>query len=50
MGVSQVVLAGRLGVHEMTVSRWERGTVSVPEPVALLIVRLSKEAKSKGKR
>ena len=35
--LTQAQLAAKLGVHEMTVSRWERGTGQVPAPVARLI-------------
>jgi DNA-binding transcriptional regulator YiaG len=35
--LTQTDLAKRLGVHPMTVSRWERGTVSIPEPVSHLL-------------
>jgi len=35
--LTQAQLAAKLGVHEMTVSRWERGTGQVPVPVARLI-------------
>ncbi len=37
LGLAQTQLAERLGVHWMTVSRWERGTVPIPEPVAQLV-------------
>ena len=35
--LTQAQLAAKLGVHEMTVSRWERGTGQGPAPVARLI-------------
>lgn len=30
LGLKQIELAARLGVHEITVSRWERGQVPIP--------------------
>jgi DNA-binding transcriptional regulator YiaG len=36
-GWTQVQLATHLGVDPNTVARWERGIVSVPEPVARLM-------------
>ena len=50
IGLSQVALAAQLGVHEMTVSRWERGTVPIPEPVAQLMTRLATEKKPKKRK
>ena len=50
MGLSQTALAEQLGVHMMTVSKWERGVVGIPEPVARLLTRLAAEAKPKRKR
>ena len=50
LGLSQAELAAQLGVHPMTVSRWERGMVQVPEPaarlLALLVSMKSKRRKS----
>jgi DNA-binding transcriptional regulator YiaG len=37
LGLTQVTLAARLGVHPLTVSRWERGQVRVTEPMARLL-------------
>ena len=37
LGLSQTALAKRLGVHTMTVSRWERAFVAIPNPVEKLI-------------
>jgi DNA-binding transcriptional regulator YiaG len=49
LGVTQVELAARLGVHPLTVSRWERGQVRVTEPMARLLKLLAAlPAKSKG--
>ena len=47
LGVTQVELAKRLGVAGNTVARWERGVVSIPEPVAKL-VRLIAPARTGG--
>jgi transcriptional regulator with XRE-family HTH domain len=48
LGLTQEGLAKELGVHPMTVSRWERGTVNIPEPTARLLRILA--ASKKGKR
>lgn len=45
LGLKQTELAERLGVHPMTVSRWERGAISIPRPVAQLIVMLVSSSK-----
>jgi DNA-binding transcriptional regulator YiaG len=37
LGLRQKDLAERLGVHPMTVSRWERDFVSIPGPAAKLL-------------
>jgi transcriptional regulator with XRE-family HTH domain len=36
--LTQRALAGRLGVTENTVARWERGEMRITEPMARLIV------------
>jgi len=51
LGLTQLALAERIGVHPFTVSRWERGVVNVPEPTAQLLRLLAKARKpKKGKR
>ena len=37
---SQADLASKLGVHITTVSRWERGTRRIPEPIARFVLLL----------
>jgi DNA-binding transcriptional regulator YiaG len=46
LALKQTELAERLGVHPMTVSRWERGAISIPKPVAQLMVMLVSSSKS----
>jgi DNA-binding transcriptional regulator YiaG len=46
--LTQRGLANALGIHPMTVSRWERGVVNVPEPVAKLLTMMA--ASKRGKR
>jgi len=45
IGVSQAELARRLGVDPMTVSRWERKVVSIPNPVEKLMKVWVKEGR-----
>lgn len=46
LGYSQSELAALLHVHNLTVSRWERGQHKVPESVALLVQHLRGKKKS----
>ena len=51
LGLKQTELAARVGVHPITVSRWERDTVRLPEPTAKLLRLLAQmEPKSKRRR
>ena len=43
LDLTQAQLAAELGVHAMTVSKWETGQRGIPEPVARLIQRLVTE-------
>lgn len=45
MGLTQVQLAAKVGVHSLTISRWERGQVRITAPMAQLLRML---AASKG--
>jgi len=47
--MTQEELAEVLGVHSMTVSKWERGAQRIPEPVARLMHRLQAERRAKKK-
>ena len=47
LGLTQAQLAAELGVHAMTVSKWETGQRSIPEPVARLVQRLVAERRTK---
>jgi len=38
--LSQAGLAGKLGVHITTISRWERGVRKIPIPIARFILSL----------
>ena len=45
--LTQAQLAAELGVHAMTVSKWETGQRGIPEPVARLVHRLVAERRTK---
>jgi transcriptional regulator with XRE-family HTH domain len=49
LGLTQVQLAAELGVHPITVSRWETGERGIPEPTARLVRRLVAERRAKRK-
>jgi DNA-binding transcriptional regulator YiaG len=48
LGLTQEALATRIGVHPITISKWERSVVDVPKPVAQL-VRLLRPAGPRAK-
>jgi DNA-binding transcriptional regulator YiaG len=50
LGLTQTAMAQRLGVHWMTVSKWERGLVAIPNPVEQLIGLWVKAGKPRRKR
>jgi repressor LexA len=50
LGLTQEQLARELGVHRVSVARWETGEHRIPEPVARLLGRLRQEAKAKKRR
>jgi len=53
LGLSQQQLANELGVHVMTVSRWETGAremKKIPEPAARLAERLKTERRPKERK
>jgi len=45
--LTQPALAAELGVHPISVSRWERGKVAIPEPTARLLKMLVAQSKQK---
>jgi repressor LexA len=47
LGFTQEQLAGELGVHRVTVARWEAGDRGIPEPVARLLLRIRSEKNRK---
>jgi DNA-binding transcriptional regulator YiaG len=51
LGLKQTELAERLGVHPMTVSRWERGVGAISKPVEQLVLMFAASSKrDKAKR
>jgi DNA-binding transcriptional regulator YiaG len=47
LGLKQTELAEKLGVHAITLSRWERGYIKVPSPAATAVKLLVAEARRK---
>lgn len=50
LGLTQLQLAEKLGVARNTVTRWEMGIRSIPEPVVRLLEFLQKEGQGKKKK
>ncbi len=44
--LTQTELAAKLGVHPISVSKWERGVVPISEPTARLLAMLIQTSKS----
>jgi transcriptional regulator with XRE-family HTH domain len=45
LGLTQAQLAEEIGVHRVTVAKWEAGDRNIPEPVARLVQRIRDERK-----
>jgi transcriptional regulator with XRE-family HTH domain len=50
LGLTQVELGELTGVHAMTVSRWERGTVAIREQTAKLLRLLEASKRTRTRR
>jgi len=50
LGLTQGELADELGVHQVTVARWEVGMRRIPEPVARLVVRILANSRRRKRR
>ena len=48
-GLTQAECAELLGVHRVTVARWETGTRRIPEMAARLLARVRKDRSRKGR-
>lgn len=50
LGIDQVTLAKRLGVHPMTISKWEREVVPIPKSTGELVGLWVKARRAKEKQ
>jgi transcriptional regulator with XRE-family HTH domain len=50
LGLTQLALAERIGVHRITIAKWEAGTVRIPKSIKLLMELLVKTEGTKQKR
>jgi DNA-binding transcriptional regulator YiaG len=48
-GLTQEKLAERLGVHRVTIARWETGERRIPEMAARLLARIRDDERAKRK-
>jgi transcriptional regulator with XRE-family HTH domain len=48
LGLTQAALADKIGVHRITIAKWEANTIAIPKPIALLIELLAKDKKQAG--
>lgn len=48
--LTQAALADELGVHRVTIAKWEAGDRGIPEPVARLVKRIQAERQQPKKR
>lgn len=48
LGMTQAQLATALGVHQMTISKWERGKTRIPGHVALALDALAAQRQNTG--
>jgi transcriptional regulator with XRE-family HTH domain len=49
LGLTQAGLARRIGVHEVTIAKWETNAVKIPKPIALLIELLVEKEKTENR-
>ena len=49
LGMTQEEFADEIGVHRVTVAKWEGGDRTIPEPVARLVQRIRDEKKKRKK-
>lgn len=50
LGLTQEQLAEEVGVHRVTVARWESGDRGIPEPVARLLEKIRAERKRRKRQ